>query len=67
MFIKNKVVEHTVKMRVEKTTLILHTNVTHEIDDSNEIGHAWMVQIQQHPSMTYRVPLPFTKYVYCKH
>jgi hypothetical protein len=43
-FIKNKVVERIVKMNVEKTTLILHTNVTHGINYSNEIGHAWMVQ-----------------------
>jgi hypothetical protein len=57
--------EHIVKMSVEKATLILHTNVTHGIDDSNEIGHAWMVRNQQHPNMTYKVPLPFTKYAYC--
>jgi hypothetical protein len=62
-FIKNKVVEPIVKMSVEKATLILHTNVTHGIDDSNEIGHAWMVRSQQHPNMTYKVPLPFTKCV----
>ncbi len=42
-FIKNKVVEHIVKMSVEKATLILHTNVTHGINDLSEIGHAWMV------------------------
>jgi hypothetical protein len=42
-FIKNKVVEHIVKVNVEKATLIFHTNVTHGIDDSNETGHAWMV------------------------
>jgi hypothetical protein len=42
-FIKNKVVEHIVKSNVEKATLIPHTNVTHGIDDLNEIGHAWMV------------------------
>ncbi len=35
--------EHIVKMSVEKTTLILHTNVTHGIDDSNETSHAWVV------------------------
>jgi hypothetical protein len=46
MFIRNKVVEHIVKMSVEKATLILHTNVTHGIDDSNETGHAWMVRSQ---------------------
>jgi hypothetical protein len=39
-FIRNKVVERIVKMSVEKATLIPHTNVTHGIDDSNEIGHA---------------------------
>jgi hypothetical protein len=39
-FIKNKVVEHIVKTSIEKATLIPHTNVTHGIDDSNEIGHA---------------------------
>jgi hypothetical protein len=42
-FIRNKVVECIVKMSVEKTTLILHTNVTHGIDDSNETNHAWVV------------------------
>ncbi len=42
-FIRNKVVEHIVKTSIEKATLILHTNVTHGIDDSNETGHAWMV------------------------
>jgi hypothetical protein len=45
-FIKNKVVEHIVKVNVEKATLILHTNVTHGIDDLNKTGHAWMVQSQ---------------------
>jgi hypothetical protein len=64
-FIKNKVVEHIVKTSVEKATLILHTNVTHGIDDSKKTSHAWMVQSQQHPNMTYKVPLPFTKYVCC--
>ncbi len=44
--------------------MIPHTNVTHGIDDSNEIGHAWMVQSQQHPNMTYKVPLHFIKYAY---
>jgi hypothetical protein len=43
-FIRNKVVEHIVKTSIEKATLILHTNVTHGIDDLNETGHAWMVQ-----------------------
>ncbi len=43
MFIKNKVVEHIVKTSIEKARLIPHTHVTHGIDDSNEIGHAWMV------------------------
>jgi len=42
-FIKNKVMEHTVKASVEKAMLIPHTHVTHGIDDLNEIGHAWMV------------------------
>jgi hypothetical protein len=60
-FIKNKVVQHIVKISVEKATLIPHINVTHGIDDSNEIGHAWMVRSQQHPNMTYL----FTKYVCC--
>ncbi len=64
-FIKNKVVERIVKMSVEKATLIPHTNVTHGIDNLNKIGHAWMVQSQQHSNMTYKVSLPFTKYVYC--
>jgi hypothetical protein len=64
-FIKNKVMERIVKMSVEKATLILPTNVTHGIDDLNEIGHGWMVQSQQHPNMTYKVPLLFTKYACC--
>jgi hypothetical protein len=64
-FIRNKVVERIVKTSIEKATLILHTNVTHGIDDSNEIGHAWMVRSQQHLNMTYKVPFPFTKYVCC--
>ncbi len=42
--IKNKVVERIVKMSVEKATLVLHTNVTHGIDDLNETSHAWMVR-----------------------
>ncbi len=57
--------EHIVKTSIEKATLILHTNVTHGINDSNEIGHAWMVQNQQHPNMTYKAPFPFTKHVCC--
>jgi hypothetical protein len=61
-FIKNKVVEHIVKTNIEKATLILHTHVTHRIDDSNETGHAWMVRNQQHPNMTYKVTFPLTKY-----
>jgi hypothetical protein len=64
-FIKNKVVECIVKTTVEKVTLIPHTNVTHGIDDLNETSHAWIVRSQQHPNMTYKVPLPFTKYVCC--
>jgi hypothetical protein len=64
-FIRNKVVEHIVKTSVEKATLIPHPNVAHGIDDSNETDHAWMVQSQQHPNMTYKVPLPFTKYACC--
>jgi len=64
-FIKNKVMEHIVKVNIKKATLILHTHVTHGIDDSNETGHAWMVRNQQHPNMTYKVPLPFTKYACC--
>jgi len=42
-FIKNKVMEHIVKMNVEKATLIPHTNVTHGINNSNQTDHAWMV------------------------
>jgi hypothetical protein len=64
-FIRNKVVERIVKTSVEKATLIPHINVTHGIDDLNETGHAWMVQNQQHPNMTYKVPFPFTKYACC--
>jgi hypothetical protein len=56
-FIKNEVIEHIVKASVEKATLIPYTHVTHGIDDLNKIGHAWMVQSQQHPNMTYKVPL----------
>jgi hypothetical protein len=43
-FIRNKVVEHIVKTSIEKATLIPHTNVTHGINDSNKIGHEWVVQ-----------------------
>jgi len=57
--------EHIVKTNVEKATLILHANVTHGINDLNETSYAWMVQSQQHPNMTYKVPLPFTKYACC--
>ncbi len=57
--------ERIVKTSVEKATLIPHTNVTHGIDDSNETSHAWMVQNQQHPNMTYKVSFPFTKYACC--
>ncbi len=57
--------ERIVKTSIKKATLIPHTNVTHGIDDLNETGHAWMVPSQQHPNMTYKVPLPFTKYVCC--
>jgi hypothetical protein len=64
-FIKNKVVEHIVKASFEKATLIPHINVTHGIDDSNEIDHAWMVRNEQHLNMMHKVTLPFTKYVYC--
>jgi hypothetical protein len=42
-FLKNKVVEHIVKVSVEKATLIPHTNVTHGTDDLNKTSHAWMV------------------------
>ncbi len=52
-------------MSIEKATLIPHTNVTPMIDDLNETGHAWMVRSQQHPNMTYKVPLLFTKYACC--
>jgi hypothetical protein len=45
-FIKNTVMERIVKTSIEKATLIPHTNVTHGIDDSNETGHARMVQNQ---------------------
>jgi hypothetical protein len=65
IFIKNKVVERIVKTNVEKATSIPRTNVTRGIDDSNKTSHAWMVQNQQHPNMTYKVPLLFTKYVCC--
>jgi hypothetical protein len=51
------------KTSVEKATLLPHTNVTHGIDYSHEINHAWMVWNQQHLNMTHKVPLPFTKYV----
>jgi hypothetical protein len=42
--IKNKVVKHIVKVSIRKATLILHTHVTHGIDDLSETGHAWMVR-----------------------
>jgi hypothetical protein len=42
-FIKNRVVERIVKTSVEKAKLIPHTNITHGINDLNEINHAWMV------------------------
>jgi hypothetical protein len=42
-FIKNMVVEHIVKANIEKATLILRTHITHEINDSNKTGHAWIV------------------------
>jgi hypothetical protein len=62
---QNKVVEHIMKMCIDKATLILHTHVTHGIKDLDEISHAWMVQNQQHSSMTYKVTLLFTKYACC--
>jgi hypothetical protein len=62
-FIKNKVVEHIVKMNIEKATLLFHTHVTHGIDDLNKTGHTWKVQNQQHQNMTYKVTFLFTKYV----
>jgi len=40
---KVKIVEHSMKVNIEKATLIPHTYVTHGIDDSNETNHAWMV------------------------
>jgi hypothetical protein len=61
--IKNKVVKHLEKVNIKKVILILHTHVTHGIDVLNETGHAWMVQNQQHPNMTYEVSFPFIKYV----
>jgi hypothetical protein len=64
-FIKNKVMEHIVKMNIKKSMLILHTHVTHGIDDSNETSRAWMVWSQHHPNMTYKVPFPVTRYVCC--
>jgi hypothetical protein len=45
-FMKNKVVEHIVKVSIEKATLIPHTHVTHGIDNLNETNHAWMVWSQ---------------------
>jgi hypothetical protein len=62
---QNKVVEHIVKVSIEKATLILHAHVTYGIDNLDETGHAWMVQNQQHSNMTYKIPLPFTNYVCC--
>jgi hypothetical protein len=32
-FIRSNIVEHIAKTSIEKATLILHTNVTHGIDD----------------------------------
>jgi hypothetical protein len=40
---KGKVVEYIVKASIEKVTSIPHTHITHDINDSNKIGHAWMV------------------------
>jgi hypothetical protein len=64
-FIKNKAVEHIVKISFEKATLIPDTHITHGRYDSNETNHAWMVQSQQHLNTTYKVPLPFTKHACC--
>jgi hypothetical protein len=66
-FIKNKVMEHIMKVSIEKATLIFHTHVTNGINDSNKTSHVCMVQGQQHPNMTYKVPFPFTKYACCTH
>jgi hypothetical protein len=52
-----------VKANVENVTSIPHTHA-HGMDDFNEIWHAWMVQSQQNPNVTYKVSLPFTKYAY---
>jgi hypothetical protein len=65
--IKNKVVKHIEKVNIKKAILILHTHVTHGIDVLNETGHAWMVQSQQHPNMTYEVSFPFIKYICLLH
>jgi hypothetical protein len=46
-FMKNKVVEHIVKVSIEKVALIPHTHVTHGINDLNKTNHAWMVWSQQ--------------------
>jgi hypothetical protein len=62
---QNKIVKQIVKVSIEKATLIRHTHVTHGIDDLDEISHACMVHNQQHSNMTYKVPLPFTKYACC--
>jgi hypothetical protein len=41
-FIKNKVMEHIVKVNIENATLILHTHITHGIGDSNKPAmHGW--------------------------
>jgi len=45
-FMKNKVVEHIVKVNIEKATLIPHTHVTHGIDNLNETKPTWMVWSQ---------------------
>jgi hypothetical protein len=41
-FIKNMVVEHIVKVSIEKATLIPHIHINHESNDSNKTSHAWM-------------------------
>jgi hypothetical protein len=61
-FIKNKVWNTVWKWTLKKPHW---SHVTCGIDDLNEIDHAWMVWSQQHLNMTYKVPIPFTKYACC--
>jgi hypothetical protein len=66
-FIKNKVLTQLVVANVDKASWIPHTNVispTFEGDDDDD-DDVWQVQSQHHPSVTYKIIAPFTKYANC--